>query len=91
MPAPVPRRYQVTDAFIAAVKAERAAGYEQQELCRLVGLHPVRFSRWLHRSRLGAGPQGPDDPVIKRLARVLDLPVAACVEVVGESGREGRR
>jgi transcriptional regulator with XRE-family HTH domain len=77
-------RYQVTDAFIAAVRAERAAGEQQQELCRLVGLHPVTLSRWLHRSR-DQWPR-PDDPRLRRLAHVLGVPVEACVEVARQSG-----
>lgn len=76
------QHWQVTDRFIAAVRAERAAGYPQQELCRLVGLSPVILSRWLHRRYSGQRRPHPEDPHLKRLARVLDLPVAACVEVV---------
>jgi len=39
-----PPQYQLTDACIAAVRAERAAGYPQRELGRLVGLSPVLLS-----------------------------------------------
>jgi len=75
-------RYQLTDACIAAVRAERAAGYPQRELGRLVGLSPVLLSCWLHRRYSGRQRPHPDDQRLKRLARVLELPVEACVEVV---------
>jgi len=78
----VPSRYQVTDRFIAAVKAERAAGYPQQELCRLVGLSPVTLSRWINRRYSGQRRPSPEDQYIKRLARVLELSVDQCVELV---------
>jgi len=75
-------RYQLTEACIAAVRAERAAGYPQRELGRLVGLSPVLLSCWLHRRYSGRQRPHPDDQRVKRLARVLELPVEACVEVV---------
>jgi transcriptional regulator with XRE-family HTH domain len=75
-------RYQLTDRCIAAVRAERTAGLQQQELCRLVGMSPVTLSRWLHR-HADQRPT-PDDQRLKRLARVLDLPMEACIEEVGE-------
>ena len=66
------------------MRAERAAGYPQQELCRLVGLSPVTLSRWLNRRYSGQRRPSPEDQALKRLARVLELPVEQCVEVVRE-------
>jgi transcriptional regulator with XRE-family HTH domain len=77
---PQEHRYQVTDRLIAAIKAERAAGYQQQDLCRLVGISPVTLSRWLHRHKY-ARPS-PEDQRLKRIARVLDLRPEECLEVV---------
>jgi len=74
--------YQLTEACIAAVRAERAAGYPQQELARLVGLSATQLSCWLHHRYDYHRRPHPDDQRLKRLARVLELPVAACVEVV---------
>jgi hypothetical protein len=75
-------QYQVTDTFIAAVRAERAAGGTQKDLCRLVGLPPPMLSYWLHRCYRGHQRPHPDDQRLRRLARVLDLPIDACVEEV---------
>jgi len=75
-------RYQVTDRFIAAIKAERAAGTTQLELCRLVHMPPPLLSRWLHRQYSGQRRPHPENQHLKRLARVLDLPVDQCVEEV---------
>jgi len=75
-------QYQLTDACIAAVRAERAAGYPQQELCQLVGLSPVQLSCWLHRRYSGRQRPHPEDQRLRRLAHVLELPVEACVEAV---------
>jgi len=83
MARPVPQqRYQVTQRFIDAVRAERAAGTTQQELCQLVHMPPPLLSRWLHRQYSGQRRPHPENQHLKRLARVLELPVADCVERV---------
>jgi transcriptional regulator with XRE-family HTH domain len=73
-------RYQLTDAAIAAVKAERAAGGTQRTISRFIGLRENRLSRWLHRDPLDR--PSPEDQRLRRLAAWLELPVEACVEEV---------
>jgi transcriptional regulator with XRE-family HTH domain len=74
------RRYQVTQKFIDAVRAERQLGWTQKAIATKAQVPPVVLTRWIR--RYWQDPPTPDDPQLHRLAMVLRLPLYECIEEV---------
>jgi transcriptional regulator with XRE-family HTH domain len=75
MTAPNRPTYWLSARFINTLRDERAAGMQQKELCKLVDVEPSYLSRWLH----GCAVPASRLQVVKRIAKVLDLPFEDCI------------
>jgi hypothetical protein len=75
-----PPRLQLTDQAIQAIRAEAAAGLTQKDLAGLIGMRPQTLNQWVKRAPIASPIRGLEDQRLKRLAKVIGLPVAACVE-----------